>query len=91
LTDILISAKLYKYLANHASELSQKVGRKVTVDEVANLSFKLGIDSPNFLEECVTALKVTMRKPPTPKPEATYAKRGEGFITLTPLFVVKKK
>ena len=53
MTDILISAKLYKYLANHASELSKKLGRKVTIDEIANLGLKYGLENPEITQKAL--------------------------------------
>jgi len=60
-TKIPISLELWNVLSNHASELSAKIGRKVSVDEFAECALECGLNDETILKRAIKEAK-GMRK-----------------------------
>lgn len=50
---IPISEKLYQKLENYASEVSKKIHRKVSIDEIANVGLRYGLNNPEIIQKAL--------------------------------------
>lgn len=87
-TDILISEKLYADLDKYAKKISERLGRKISVDQIANVSLQVGFSNPDLIDELISHTNISHTTKPTPR---QTAKEGREFITLSSLFVRRDK
>ena len=52
-----INAKLWDTLANHSSDLSKKLGRKISVSDLANAYLETALKDDALVKECVEKAK----------------------------------
>ena len=62
MTKTLIDSETYKLLANHASELSEKFGREITVDQVATAAVGLGLKDKRLMKKVFEQLGVKQKR-----------------------------
>lgn len=60
--EVFISIELWNILANHASELSKRINRKVTVDEIANTWLEIALKDKKIIAQCVEKAKKRQKK-----------------------------
>ena len=59
---IPISIELWKELSNHASEMSARLGRKISVDEFASYALEFGLNDEAILKKAIKEAKERQQK-----------------------------